>query len=120
VIKKLFHFSNLFFIFVQIFKQRKILIMTCVFECFQSHCHILKELHEFLCMMGGGGGLTILLVKIVSYLVLWVMDVSSFRSTRGVMGKNHLQFLCCVKPLAACITRIKACLGFISRGHLFR
>jgi hypothetical protein len=26
--------------------------MTCVFECFQSPCHILKELHEFLHMMG--------------------------------------------------------------------
>jgi len=26
--------------------------MTCGFECFQSHCQILKELHEFLCMMG--------------------------------------------------------------------
>jgi hypothetical protein len=26
--------------------------MTCVFECFQSHCQILKELHDFLCMMG--------------------------------------------------------------------
>ncbi len=26
--------------------------MTCVFECFQSHCHILKELHEFSDMMG--------------------------------------------------------------------
>jgi hypothetical protein len=25
--------------------------MTCVCECFQSHCHILKELHEFLRMM---------------------------------------------------------------------
>jgi hypothetical protein len=25
--------------------------MACVFECFQSHCHILKELHKFLCMM---------------------------------------------------------------------
>jgi hypothetical protein len=32
------------------FKKR--LIMTCVVECFQSHCHILKELHEFLRMMG--------------------------------------------------------------------
>jgi hypothetical protein len=32
----------------------------------------LKELHEFLCMMGGP--LTIFLVKIVSYLVLWVID----------------------------------------------
>ncbi len=26
--------------------------MTCVFECFQSHCHILKELRKFLLMMG--------------------------------------------------------------------
>ncbi len=26
--------------------------MTCVFECLQSHCHISKELHKFLCMMG--------------------------------------------------------------------
>jgi hypothetical protein len=26
--------------------------VTCVFECFQSQCHILKELHEFLHMMG--------------------------------------------------------------------
>jgi hypothetical protein len=25
--------------------------MTCKFECFQSHCHILKEFYEFLCMM---------------------------------------------------------------------
>ncbi len=33
-------------------KRRKRLIVTCVFECFQSHCHILKELHEFLRTMG--------------------------------------------------------------------
>jgi hypothetical protein len=26
--------------------------MTCVFKCFQSHCDILKELHELLHMMG--------------------------------------------------------------------
>jgi len=26
--------------------------MTHVFECFQSHCHILKEFHDFLHMMG--------------------------------------------------------------------
>ncbi len=26
--------------------------MTCVFECFQSFKYILKELHEFLYMMG--------------------------------------------------------------------
>jgi hypothetical protein len=25
--------------------------MTCVFQCFQSHCHISKELHEILRMM---------------------------------------------------------------------
>ncbi len=25
--------------------------MTCVFECVQSHCHILQELHEFLSIM---------------------------------------------------------------------
>ncbi len=27
------------------------LVVTCKFECFQSHCHILKEFYEFLCMM---------------------------------------------------------------------
>jgi hypothetical protein len=43
-------FSYLFFTFVQNFKQR--LIVTCVFECFQSYCCILKELHEFLCTIG--------------------------------------------------------------------
>jgi hypothetical protein len=25
--------------------------MTCVFEFFQSHCHILKKIHEFSSMM---------------------------------------------------------------------
>ncbi len=25
--------------------------MTCVFECCQSHCHILQELHEFFTIM---------------------------------------------------------------------
>jgi hypothetical protein len=33
-------------------KKKKKKAITCVFECFQSHCHILKELHEFLHMMG--------------------------------------------------------------------
>jgi hypothetical protein len=33
-------------------KKKKKLVMTCVFECFQLHCHILKELHELLCMLG--------------------------------------------------------------------
>jgi hypothetical protein len=33
-------------------KKKKNLVMACVFECFQSHCHILKELYKFLHMMG--------------------------------------------------------------------
>jgi hypothetical protein len=51
-------FSILFFIFVQIYKPKKkkkkkdSSFVTCVLEYFQSHCHILKELHEFLWMMG--------------------------------------------------------------------
>jgi hypothetical protein len=49
-------FPCFIFTFVQNFKPpnkflKKRLVMTCVFECFQSHCHILKELHEFLCTM---------------------------------------------------------------------
>jgi len=44
---------------------------TCVFECFQSHCHILKELHEFLHMMGA---ITIFEKKKNSYLILWITD----------------------------------------------
>jgi len=37
---------------VQNFKpeKKKRLIVICVFECFQSHCHMLKKLYEFLCM----------------------------------------------------------------------
>jgi hypothetical protein len=38
-------FLYLFFTFVQNFKTKK--KKKCVFECFQSHCHILKELREF-------------------------------------------------------------------------
>ncbi len=46
-------FSYLFFTVVDNFKpKKKRLITACVFECFQSHCHILKELHNFLPMMG--------------------------------------------------------------------
>ncbi len=45
-------FSYIFFTFVKNFKPKKRFIMTCVFECFQSHCHILKKLHKVLCMMG--------------------------------------------------------------------
>jgi predicted O-linked N-acetylglucosamine transferase (SPINDLY family) len=47
--------SNFLFIFIfhvcAKFQKKNKMIMTCVFECFQSHCHILKELHEFFCMM---------------------------------------------------------------------
>jgi len=42
-----------------------------IYECFQSHCHILKELHDFLCMMGA----TTIFEKIVSYLILGVMNL---------------------------------------------
>jgi hypothetical protein len=52
-------------------KKKKKLIMSCVFEFFQSHCHILKELHEFFCMMTA---ITNFRKKIVSYLVLWIMN----------------------------------------------
>jgi hypothetical protein len=45
--------SYLFFTFMQNFQiKRRRLDMICVFECFQSRCHIWKELHEFLHMMG--------------------------------------------------------------------
>jgi len=48
-------FRYFIFTFVQNFKppkkKKKRLVVTCVFECLQSHCHILKELREFLCTM---------------------------------------------------------------------
>jgi hypothetical protein len=56
---------------VQNFKPKKRLEMTCVFECFQSHCHILKELLEFLHMMGHA---ITTFGEVFSYLILWVMD----------------------------------------------
>jgi len=40
------------------------LIIPYVFECFQSHFHILEELHEFLCMRG----VLIIFEKEISYL----------------------------------------------------
>ncbi len=43
-------FSHLYTISNPKKKKQKTLIITCIFECFQSHCHILKELHEFLHM----------------------------------------------------------------------
>ncbi len=44
-------FIIIFHICAEFQKEEEGFIMTCVFECFQSHCHILRELHEFLCMM---------------------------------------------------------------------
>jgi hypothetical protein len=44
-------FIFIFHICAKFQTKKKRLIMTCVFEWFQSHCHILKKLYEFLCMM---------------------------------------------------------------------
>jgi hypothetical protein len=64
-----------FFIFIfrtcAKFQTKENLVMTYVFECFQSGGHILKELHEFLCMMGA---ITNYWKKIVLNLILWIMD----------------------------------------------
>jgi hypothetical protein len=43
--------------------------MTRVLECFQLHCHNLKELHEFLHMMNA-----ITTFEIYIYIILWIMD----------------------------------------------
>ncbi len=51
--------------------QKTKLAITCVFECFQSHGHILKELHEFFVYDGCHNHFW---KKIVSYLILWIMD----------------------------------------------
>jgi hypothetical protein len=47
-----FHFFLHIYAKFQTKKKKQKLIMTCVFEWFQSPCHILKELHEFLHLMG--------------------------------------------------------------------
>jgi hypothetical protein len=47
VMKFLFHICAKFQTKIFLF-----LIMACVFECFLSHCQILKELHDLFCMMG--------------------------------------------------------------------
>ncbi len=44
--------------------------ITCIFECFQSHRHILKELHEFLCMMSA---ITIF-EESIQFCELWIGD----------------------------------------------
>jgi len=54
--KKMTKYSQISYLFltsVQNFKpKRKRLFMACVFECFQTHCHILKELHKSMHTMG--------------------------------------------------------------------
>ncbi len=49
---QIFPFHIYFSHLCKISNPKKNLVVTCLFECFQSHCHILKELHEFLHMMG--------------------------------------------------------------------
>ncbi len=53
------------------------LVINCKFECFKSHCHILKELHEFLCRMNtltifGEGSIVfiIIIIIIISYSMM--------------------------------------------------
>jgi len=52
LLKKVIKYSLFMFFFFshlcKISNQKNKVIMTCVFECFQSHRHILKDLHEFL------------------------------------------------------------------------
>ncbi len=56
----------------KILHPEKRLVTTCIFECFQSQCHILKELHIVLCMMSAltifGDGSFIF--KFVSYVLM--------------------------------------------------
>jgi hypothetical protein len=57
---------------------QKKLVMTCKFECLQSHCHILKEFYEFLCRMDasiilGQGSFRYIYIYIYIYLgKLWI------------------------------------------------
>jgi hypothetical protein len=46
-------FILIFHICAKFQTKKRRLIMTCVFECFKSHCHILKELHELLYAYNG-------------------------------------------------------------------
>ncbi len=49
--------------------------MTCVFECFQSDCHIWKELHILFCMMDGLiiFGENNFIFSFVDY-IMWISD----------------------------------------------
>jgi len=74
VIKKLFPFHIYFSYLCKISNQEKDLSWHVYLNVFSiTLSHILKELHEFLCMMGALNHF-FFWVKIVLYLVLWVMD----------------------------------------------
>jgi hypothetical protein len=87
-------FSYLLFTFMQIFKpkkKKKKLIMTCAFECFQSHCHILKELHEFLGMRGA------ISMFWKNSFILWVMDWWQSHLGFGAHSKEVVEKAKCQK-----------------------
>jgi len=48
-------------------EKNKRLLLTCVSECFQSHCYIFKELHEFLMCVVTIGGETSFIFSFVRY-----------------------------------------------------
>jgi len=48
-------------------EKNKRLLLTCVSECFQSHCHTFKELHEFLMCAVTIGGETRFIFSFVRY-----------------------------------------------------
>jgi hypothetical protein len=74
---KIFPFHIYFSHLCKISNQKKPLVMTCVFECYQSQCHILKELHEFLHMMGA---ITIFEFKKKNWCCgLWIGDKVTWR-----------------------------------------
>jgi hypothetical protein len=82
----LINFSHL----CKISNPKKKLIMTCVFEYFQSHCHILKELHEFLWVMGA---ITIFekCIFIFSFVVMdWSQNQLGWVHIWGGGGENKM------------------------------
>ncbi len=73
--------------------QKKMLVMTCVFECFQSHCHILKELYEFLCMM--------------SAIIIFEESGFMFRFVRYELVTRSLEAGCTFEEVAEKIKSLK-------------
>ncbi len=69
------------------------LVMTCVFECFQSHCHILKELYEFLCMM--------------SAIIIFEESGFMFRFVRYELVTRSLEAGCTFEEVAEKIKSLK-------------